>query len=57
MAQREGEGKKAPIAGGYAQGLVLKAKARSANIMDRDGIKLLLERLAGHFVEGSLTCG
>jgi transposase len=31
------------------QGLVLKAKVQPANVMDRDGIKPLLERLAEHF--------
>ena len=31
------------------QGLVLKAKVQPANVMDRDGIKSLLERLAERF--------
>jgi putative transposase len=31
------------------QGLVLKAKVHSADVMDRDGIKLLLERVKGQF--------
>jgi putative transposase len=31
------------------QGLVLKAKVHSADVMDRDGIKLLLERVKGRF--------
>jgi putative transposase len=31
------------------QGLVLKAKVHPANIIDRDGIKPLLERIREHF--------
>ena len=31
------------------QGLVLKAKVHSADVFDRDGIKLLLERVKGGF--------
>ena len=31
------------------QGLVLKAKVHHANVMDRDGIKALLERVREHF--------
>ncbi len=34
----------------YTQGLVLKAKVHPANVMDRDGIKPLLERVREHFV-------
>jgi len=32
------------------QGLVLKAKVQPANVMDRDGIKPLLERVREHFL-------
>ena len=35
------------------QGLVVKARVHSANIQDREGIKILLEPTAGV----SLTCG
>ena len=31
------------------QGLVLKVKVQPANVMDRDGIKPLLERVREHF--------
>ncbi len=31
------------------QGLMLKAKVHSADVFDRDGIKLLLERVKGRF--------
>ena len=39
------------------QGFVLKAKVHPANVMDRDGIKSLLERVRELFERLSLTCG
>src|SRR5829696_4918093 len=39
------------------QGLVLKAKVHSANVTDREGIKLLLESSLPMSSRASLTCG
>ncbi len=40
-----------------SRGLVLKAKVHAANVMDRDGIKMLLDRVEGRFLRLSHFCG
>ena len=39
------------------EGFVLKAKVRSAKVMDYQGIKILLDRAKGLFSRALLTCG